>query len=117
MQELEVERPRPWSKRRQEVGAILWSSFLAACLGTLCFFAVFDPLLLGNDEQPPVFLSSSMTGYAIGFFFFWFVTAVAALLTAYLLDTIPDRESGAAQDMNRREPASNSDHTNDGHGR
>jgi hypothetical protein len=32
-----------------------------------------------------------MTGYAIGFFFFWFVCAIAAVLTAYLIDTRPDR--------------------------
>ena len=55
----------------------------------MVFFAFFDPLLLGNDEQPPTWIPSRMAGYAIGFFFFWAVTAGAAVLTAYLLDTLP----------------------------
>jgi len=80
--------PRPWSRRRQEVGTIVWSSFLAACLATTIFFAFVDPLTLGNDDQPPAWLTSRMTGYALGFFFFWIVTMVSAFLTAYLLATL-----------------------------
>jgi hypothetical protein len=84
---------RPWSHRRQEVGVIVWSSFLAACFATMVFFAYFDPMLLGNDADPPEWLSSSMAGYAFGFFFFWIVTALSAWLTAYLLDTLPKSEN------------------------
>ena len=84
---------RPWSRRGQEVGAIVWSSFLAACFATLVFFAFLDPVQLANDEHPPVWLSSAMAGYAMGFFFFWIVCAVAALLTAYLLDTLPPADN------------------------
>lgn len=76
---------------RQDAGAFLWSSFLAACLATMVFFAFFDPLLLAHDDAPPAWLADRMTGYAVGFFFFWFVCAVAAVLTAYLIDTRPDR--------------------------
>jgi hypothetical protein len=90
----------PWSRRRQEVGAIVWSSFLAACLAAMIFFAIFDPVQLGNDDQPPAWLANRMAGYAIGFFFFWFVTMVAALLTAYLLDTLPPDNSKQNNDKN-----------------
>ena len=66
--------PKPWSRRRQKAGVIVWSSFLAACVATMVFFAIFDPLLLGDDDQPPAWLPSHMTGYALGFFFFLNVT-------------------------------------------
>ncbi len=62
------DRPAPWSRLRQDVGAVVWSSFLAACLATMLFFAAFDPLLLANDDAPPWWLESRMTGYGIGFF-------------------------------------------------
>jgi hypothetical protein len=81
--------PSNWSHRRQEVGVIVWASFLTACVATMVFFAIFDPVLLASDENPPAWLANRMTGYAIGFFFFWVITLAAAVLTAYLLDTLP----------------------------
>lgn len=104
----EREASPPWSRRRQEVGAVVWSSFLAACLATMLFFAVFDPLQLGNDDAPPVWIVSRMAGYAIGFFFFWIVTMIAALLTAYLLDTLPDSSDQHDNHKNRGGPESGS---------
>jgi len=86
---------RSWSRRAQEIGVIVWSSFLAACLASLVFFAFFDPMQLGEDDLPPAWLSSAMTGYAVGFFFFWAVCAVAACLAAYLLETLPRGERDA----------------------
>jgi hypothetical protein len=79
-----------WSRLRQDAGPLLWSSFLGASLATMLFFAVFDPLQLGDDLDPPRWLTNRMTGYALGFFFFWFVCAVSAFLTAWLVDTRPD---------------------------
>jgi hypothetical protein len=90
------DRPAPWSRVRQDVGAVVWSSFLAACLATMLFFAAFDPLLLASDDNPPWWLESRMTGYGIGFFFFWFVCAVAGFLTSALL------HSGAASGTERQ---------------
>lgn len=81
--------PQPWSRRAQDVAAVAWSGFLAACLGTFIFFAFFDPQLLADDLHPPKWLMNRMTGYAVGFFFFWFVATVAAALTAYLLESKP----------------------------
>lgn len=89
-EELTTSQVRPWSRLRQDAAALLWSSFLAACLATMIFFAFFDPLQLGDDLDPPHWLTDRMTGYAVGFFFFWFVCAVSAFLTAWLVDTRSD---------------------------
>jgi hypothetical protein len=82
-----LDDPAARSRLRRDAGALLWSSFLAACVATMCFFAYFDPLLLGEDHTPPPWLADRMTGYTIGFFFFWFVCALASFLTAWLIDT------------------------------
>jgi hypothetical protein len=72
---------------REGLGVILWASFLAACAGTMLFFALFDPALLAHDDAPPSWLADRMTGYAIGFFFFWALCTIASFLTAYLIET------------------------------
>lgn len=77
----------PWSRLRQDVGAIVWCSFLAACFATMMFFAIFDPIYLQHDDNPPSWLADRRTGYALGFFFFWLMSAVAAALTTWLVDT------------------------------
>jgi len=100
------ESSRRWTRRRIEVGAIVWSSFLAACIATMVFFAFFDPLELGRDDAPPAWMTSRMTGYAIGFFFFWMATMASALLTAFLLESLPNsnnqEDPGAATDKSPR---------------
>jgi hypothetical protein len=76
---------RVWLRR--DIGPILWSAFLAACCATMLFFALFDPVLLLRDDAPPHWLADRRTCYALGFFFFWSMTTIAALLTAWLIDT------------------------------
>jgi hypothetical protein len=80
---------RPWSRRKQVVGAIIWSSFLAACLASLLFFAFVDPVTIIDETPLRGSQPSSLMAYAIGFYFFWMVCAVAAALAAYLLETLP----------------------------
>jgi hypothetical protein len=82
---------RTWPRFREDLGILLWASFLAACAATAFFFAYFDPRLLATDDSPPVWLADRMTGYAVGFFFFWGVCTIASFLTAYLIDTRPSR--------------------------
>jgi len=77
------------SRLRIDIGIVVWASFLAACLATMLFFAFFDPLLLGEDGAPPRWLADRMTGYTVGFFFFWIVCAIASAFTAFLVDTRP----------------------------
>lgn len=71
-------------RRSHDVGAVLWSSFLAACLASLFFFARFDPRLLLEDALPPTWLADRQMAYTIGFFFFWAIGAVASGLTLWL---------------------------------
>ena len=81
------------SRLRQDAGVLLWSSFLAACVATMVFFAYFDPQLMSEDHAPPKWLADRMTAYAVGFFFFWCVCAVASFLTAWLIDSRERNES------------------------
>jgi len=72
---------------RRDLGPVLWSAFLAASVATMLFFALFDPAQLMRDDAPPAWLADRRTGYALGFFFFWMITTLAGLLTAWLIDT------------------------------
>jgi hypothetical protein len=85
---------RPGLRARENLAVVLWAAFLAACVETLFFFALFDPALLAHDAAPPAWLEDRMTGYALGFFFFWAICTIAGLLTAYLIETrtAPQRE-------------------------
>jgi hypothetical protein len=85
---------RIWPRFREDLGVLLWASFLAACVATLFFFGYFDPLLLGADDTPPGWLADRMTGYTLGFFFFWGVCTIASFLTAYLIDTRTSERDG-----------------------
>ena len=69
------------------LGIALWSSLLAACLASLLFFAAVDPLLL-RDAGPRLFDGLEREGgYALGFFFFWFIATCASTLSLYLART------------------------------
>jgi len=70
---------------------VLWSSFLAACIGEMIFFAIFDPVDLHLLWQ---FMPSSRIAiYSLGFFFFWFLTILSGSLTCVL--------SRTAEEINR----------------
>jgi len=62
---------------------MLWSAFLAAALATMSCFAFLDPMALAVGE-PPSWWGSRPHVYAVGFFFFWLVGLVAALLAWFL---------------------------------
>ena len=90
-----------WTGR--EIGIALWSSFLAASLATFLFFATFDPLALHDDaEVLREAFASRMSGYTLGFFFFWALTLVASATAVYLC-----RRSESRQPL--ADPASPSD--------
>ncbi len=83
----EVPAGQHWSRLREDVAVVVWSSFLVASLGTMLFFAFVDPRDLGEILGHPWWLPNAMTTYALGFFGFWLIAASAASLTAYMLDT------------------------------
>lgn len=77
---------RDLSQRAQGIGIIVWCSFLAAAAATTVAFAMLDPqsLALGS---PPAWWTSRLAVYAIGFFFFWAIAAIASVLTLLMLST------------------------------
>lgn len=91
----DVEAPpaKPWGARAQVIAAVLWSSFLAACFATMVFFAFVDPGLLHDDSTVEIEVTR-MTGYGVGFFFFWAVAAIASAVSVYLIRTshLADRD-------------------------
>jgi hypothetical protein len=80
------EQPHELNRCQRDCFVVGWCSFLVAAIGTMVFFAFVDPLALGDIMEPPLAVDR-MTGYAIGFFFFWLLSAGAALLTVYLIRT------------------------------
>jgi hypothetical protein len=76
-----------WSRFGERVSVISWTSFLAACLETMVFFAYFDPMILDGVETTPTWLALRPAAYAAGFFFFWIFTFAGSTLTAYMLDS------------------------------
>ncbi len=82
--EPEIPQQRPWRRRWQVYAAVGWGSFLVASFATMVFFAFVDPA--GYDwmagESPEAI---RQTGYALGFFFFWLISALAGIVVAYLI--------------------------------
>jgi hypothetical protein len=79
----------PSLSRPARVAVIIgWASFLAAALATMICFAFVDPEALVAGDAP-AWWGPRMRVYAIGFFFFWVVGAVAASLSWSL--TLPRR--------------------------
>ena len=83
---------RRWSRDKQAVFTVAWISFLVAAIGTMVFFALFDPVDLTGifDEQLDI---GRDAGYAAGFFFFWVLCALCSGVTAFLIRTAPKRNA------------------------
>src|SRR5512143_3164929 len=67
------------SRRQRDAAVAGWSSFLIAAVGAMVLFAFVDPMTLVEVTEPPLPVER-MTGYAIGFFFLWILTAASAAL-------------------------------------
>lgn len=68
------------SLRARRIGTVIWASFLAACLGTMFFFAFIAPEeLVGEDFTTTMF--DHLGVYTLGFFGLWLVAVVASALT------------------------------------
>ena len=79
-----------------DVGLILWSSFLAAGVGGMLFFAAVDPLLL-RDAGPEMFENLSREGgYVLGFLFFWALAASSVALGIYMIRSVGARDDRSA---------------------
>jgi hypothetical protein len=79
-----------------DVGLVVWSSFLAAGVASMLFFAAVDPLML-RDAGPQRFETLSReAGYGLGFLFFWALAASAAALCVYMIRSVWQREDRPA---------------------
>ncbi|MGI9329630.1 MAG: hypothetical protein ACR2QB_02855 [Gammaproteobacteria bacterium] len=84
--EPELRAQRPWSRRAQAIAAVLWPSFLAAAFATMLFFSFVDPGDMEHAMRLPM-EHTRMTGYGLGFFFFWVITVISSAVSVYLLRT------------------------------
>jgi hypothetical protein len=82
---------RQWSRDRQSIAIVVWISFLSAAIGTMLFFALFDPIDLSGIFDPELEIGRE-AGYAVGFFFFWVLSAGCSAVTAWLVRTAPKRD-------------------------
>ena len=64
---------------------LLWLSFLTATLGETAFFAIIDPQQLYLFGEPVSW--SPVAVYSVGFFMFWSLTALTAVLVSWLQKT------------------------------
>ena len=83
---------KQWSRDKQAVFTVVWISFLAAAIGTMVFFAIFDPVDLIGIFDTDLTIGRD-AGYAAGFFFFWVLCAFCSGVTAYLVRTAPRRDA------------------------
>ena len=83
---VEVDPPRHWDRRKRDLGNMVWISFLMAAAATMVFFAMVDPLVLSGVTTPGWEISRQ-TGYAIGFFMFWLLTAATCALSFFMART------------------------------
>ncbi len=81
-----------WSRNKQAVFTVIWISFLTAAVGTMVFFALFDPVDLTGIFDDDLDIDAN-AGYAAGFFFFWFLCGLCSGLTAFLVRTAPKRDA------------------------
>jgi len=86
--------PSPWSRARKDVAIVLWPSFLAAAVMTMFFFAVFDPVDIGEGTALAELIANHNAGYALGFFFFWAFTTLSSALSLYLVRTESEQRHG-----------------------
>jgi hypothetical protein len=83
---------RQWSRNAQALAIVVWISFLSAAIGTMVFFAMFDPEDLSGILDAELEIGRD-AGYAAGFFFFWVLTATCSAVTAWLVRTAKKRDA------------------------
>lgn len=83
-----LKQPRKFSKKFIKRAIVIWSAFLAACVGFVFVFAAIDPQALGSILTFPMQWSSS-TGYAAGFAVLFCVAIISSAMTLMLASKRP----------------------------
>lgn len=68
----------------RRLAIVTWVSFLAAAVQTMVFFALFDPVYLGQLSSWPAVLTH-WQGYAMGFAFFWFFSFISGFVIGIVM--------------------------------
>jgi hypothetical protein len=79
-----------------DFGLVLWSSFLAAGVASMLFFAAVDPLMLRHAGPQRFEDLNREAGYGLGFLFFWALAASAAALSVYMIRSVGGRDNRSA---------------------
>lgn len=78
-----AEERRELGQRARAIGVVVWSSFLAACAGTMFFFAFIAPAdIIGPVDGGG--WQDHLGIYTLGFFGLWCLGAVASAIALYL---------------------------------
>jgi len=93
--------PGRWSRRKRDIGTVIWISFLSACVGTFVIFAVMDADALSDAWVLPWEMGSRLA-YSLGFLFLFTVSLIASGLTVFMIRTGPP--SGHAAGKGRSAP-------------
>ena len=84
---------KPWGRQARQIAAIIWPAFISAAFATMLFFAFVDPGLIGESMTPAQDIDR-MSGYALGFFFFWLITMVSSSISILLIRSYNRRVAG-----------------------
>ena len=79
---------------KHRVIAILWPSFALAAIATGVFFSTFDPQQLLPYDSPTSI--SRLAAYSIGFFAFWFFSALSIAVGIHFLLANTESDAGTA---------------------
>ena len=93
--------PGRWSRRKRDIGLVIWIAFLTSCAGTLVIFAVLDPAALNNAWVLPWEIGRKLA-YSLGFIFLFLLGVLASALTVFMIRTGPP--SGYHRGEGRRPP-------------
>ena len=85
-------------------GSTLLAAAKTGHLGPTLFRSTDLGRTFTEASRPPAF-ATRMTGYAVGFFFFWLVSSLSSLLTLYLVRTAhPEPPDGGQTEAQGRSP-------------
>ena len=77
---------RELGMRARAIGVVVWSSFLAACAGTMFFFAFIAPPDIAGAAEGG--WQDHLGIYTLGFFGLWCLGAAASAIALYLYGVV-----------------------------
>lgn len=85
---------RRWNQRRRDWAAVIWMSFLGACVGSIVLFGLVSPVDVAGDWAEQYDIGVRLA-YGLEFTFLFMLCLFASSLTMYMIRTGP--QSGYAR--------------------